>query len=259
MRFASTWSCIISGDSSPALAFTVSVRNSLLKLSQDVTRPVPLATSISWQFHERFRYTGPLKSIHVSSKPWQAAALLKILLHLKGSKFLRWNIFKKKLVIPQVSSLHDRCNPHTSPSSALPTRLGSYLSPRPWNAMPHPPRHTSLDPRVRNVHGLHGPRSEMLVVHPQLNTQIHGNMMLPKKIERLIISWSPKWHNACKITYPACPSYEKKNTNCECKICCPSVRIDVHTHGDRFTPRCDTRSTGNKLQVAELIRSMWAF
>lgn len=258
MRFTSTWSCIISGDSSPALAFTVSVRNSLLKLSQDVTRPVPLATSISWQFHERFRYTGPLKSIHVPSKPWQAAALLKILLHLKGSKFLRWNIFKKKLVIPQASSLHDRCilTPH---HSALPTRLGSYLSPRPWNAMPHHPRHTSLDPRVRNVHGLHGPRSETLVVHPQLKTQIHGNMMLPKKIQQIDHFLVTQMTECLQNHLSRLSLIRKKNTNCECKICCPSVRIDVHTHGDRFTPRCDTRSTGNKLRVAELIRSMWAF
>ena len=78
-----------------------------------------------------------------------------------------------------------------------------------------------------------------------------------KKIERLIISWSPKWQNACKITYPAYPSYEKNPPTAS--VCCPSVRIDVHTHRDRFTPRCDTRSTGNKLRVAELIRSMWAF
>ena len=37
-------------------------------------------------------------------------------------------------------------------------------------------------------------------------------------------------------------SHMEKKKNCECNICCPSVRIDVHTHRDRFAPRCDTCS-----------------
>ena len=149
--------------------------------------------------------------------------------------------------------------PHTSPSSALPKRLGSYLSPRPWNAMPHHPRHTSLDPRVRNVHGLHGPRSETLVLRPQLKTQIHGNMMLPKKVERLIISWSPKWHNACKITYPAYPSYEKKTPTASVRSAVPASELTFTLTETASLLGVTRVPPGNKLWVAELIRSMWAF